>query len=104
MYIPCFLQVVFPYFVKKIKKSKIKNQKEGKSPKRKIKGLRKNNMPQNKKRNKTWKCASPNATNFYFVTDYYGRVSINAIIQDELNCLILTCHVSILLLLIVNKD
>ena len=23
----------------------------------------------------------------------YGRVSINAIIHDELNCLILTCHI-----------
>ena len=62
MYIPCFLQVVFPYFVIK-KKKKIENLKEGKSPKRKIKGLRKNNIPQ-KKRNKTWKCASPNATTF----------------------------------------
>ena len=45
MYIPCFLQVVLPYF-EKIKK--IKNQKEGKSPKRKIKGHKKY-RPQKKK-------------------------------------------------------
>ena len=48
MYIPWFLQVVFPYFVKN--KNKIENQKEGKSPKRKIKGLRKINIPQRKKK------------------------------------------------------
>ena len=93
MSIPFFLQVVFPYFVKNKKKYiyKIKNKKESKSPERKIKGLRKNNIPQ-RKRNKTWKCASPNATTFYFVADDYGKVSINAIIHDELNCLNLTCH------------
>ena len=45
MYIPCFLQVVFPYFEKN---QKIKNQKEGKSPKRNIKGLKKY-IPQKKK-------------------------------------------------------
>ena len=45
MYIPCFLQVVFPYFVKN---KNSKNQKKGKSPKRKIKGLKKY-RPQKKK-------------------------------------------------------
>ena len=44
MYKLCFLQVIFPYFVKN---QKIK--KRVKSPKRKIKGLRKNNIPQKKK-------------------------------------------------------
>ena len=45
MYILFFLQVFFPYFVKN---KKTENQKEGKSPKRNIKGLRKNNIPQRK--------------------------------------------------------
>ena len=49
MYIPCFFQVFFPYFVKN---KKTENQKEGKSPKRNIKGLRKNIDPK-RKRNKT---------------------------------------------------
>ena len=47
MYIPCFLQVVFPYFVEN---KKIENKKDGKSPKIKIKALRKNNIPQRKKK------------------------------------------------------
>ena len=38
MYIPCFLQVVFPYFENN------KKWKEGKSPKRKIKGLEKKRL------------------------------------------------------------
>ena len=46
MYMPCFLQVVCPYF-EKIKIKKIK--KESKSPKRKIKGLKKIYRPQKKK-------------------------------------------------------
>ena len=46
MHILFFVQVVFPYLKKN---QKIKNQKEGKSPKRKIKGLRKNDIPQKKK-------------------------------------------------------
>ena len=51
MYIPFFLQVVFPY-------NKIKKLKEGKSTKRKIKGLEKKrskrikNGPQKQKRDK----------------------------------------------------
>ena len=45
MYTPFFLQVVFPYFEKlKI----IKNRKEGKSPKRNIKGFRKRYTPKEK--------------------------------------------------------
>ena len=100
MYILWFLQVVFPYFVKN---KKIEKKKEGKVLKEKSKDLEKIIYPK-EKRNKTWKCASPNAATFYFVTDDYGRMSINAIIHDELNCLILTCHVSILLCRIVNKD
>ena len=47
MYIPWFLQVVFPYFIKN-KNKKIENQKEGKSSKRKIRGLRKNIDPKRK--------------------------------------------------------
>ena len=46
MYIPCFLQVVFPYFEKM--KNKKKNKKRVKSPKRKIKGLRKIYTPKEK--------------------------------------------------------
>ena len=46
MYTIFFPQVIFPYFVKKSKSQKIeKIQKEGKSSKRKIKGLRKNKIP-----------------------------------------------------------
>ena len=45
MYILCFLQVVFPYSVKN---KKVENKKEGKSPKIKIKGLRKNIGPPKK--------------------------------------------------------
>ena len=47
MHILCLLQVVFSYFVKKSKNQKI--NKRVKSPKRKIKRLRKNNRPQKKK-------------------------------------------------------
>ena len=59
MYIPCFLQVVFPYF------EKIKKRVKG--PKRKIKGLKKYRPQKKKDENKTWKCVSPNATTFYFL-------------------------------------
>ena len=93
MYKLFFLQVIFPYFVKNKNKNK-KIKKRVKSPKRKIKGLRKNNIPQKKNMNKTWNCASINATTLIFADDYC-RVSINAIVCDELNNLILTCHISI---------
>ena len=61
MYKLCFLQVIFPYFVKKKEKEKEKEKKRRKikkrvkSPKRKIKGLRKNINPKKKKeiKNKT---------------------------------------------------
>ena len=73
-----------------MKKSKIK--KRVGIPKRNIKGLKKH-IPQKKKdENKTWNCAIPNATTFTFVNDY-GRVSINAIIHDELNFLNLKCYI-----------
>ena len=75
MYIPCFPQVFFPYFENN------KKWKEGKSPKRKIKGLRKEKIKKNKKwtpkekidKNKTWKWASQNATtiNFYYKDNDY---------------------------------
>ena len=46
MYIPCILQVVFPYF-EKMKNNK-KPKRGQKSPKRKIKGLRKIYSPKEK--------------------------------------------------------
>ena len=95
MYIPCFLQVVFPYFEKKQKlKKNQKIKKRVKVLKEKSKDLEKIRYPK-EKMNKTWKWASINAITFYFLLFYYGRVSINAIISDELNNLILTCHLSI---------
>ena len=46
MYILCLLQVLFTYFVKNQKNWKIKKTVKG--PKRIIKGLRKNKIPQKK--------------------------------------------------------
>ena len=96
MYIPCFLQVVFPYFENN------KKLKEGKSPKIKIKGLEKKRSkiikygPQKKKeiriRHESEQVKMPLLfTLNYKNTDYVQLVQIS-IIHDELNSLILTFH------------
>ena len=70
MYIPCFLQVSFSYFVKN--KKKIENRKEGKSPKRKIKGLKRIKTPKEKEiKHESEQVQMPLL--FTFANDY-GRV------------------------------